>query len=398
MKKLIVLSVVFALVAVAAFAVDLGGTVIGTVNLFESNTGDDAKINSSAVLNRVRVDGGGETGEGKFGGYVRVDMFHTIADPADLNGKPWEAGGQVRFMTAAGNAWWKPIDQFKLMFGSNGGDGFYGKDGVTAWMFYQTVSDTGIVKVGNAWGGGYGEINFRDIFYGGDGGGDALRMEIRPLDILGININIPFFNGIAMYGDLEQKETADVFKKTMVQLDLNLDFGNIALTYRGGLGADDDNDDPAKIFLYYGGSFGDLAIDFGFSYQMDGKEAGVSYKNPMGVGLGVKYASDAFGVKLRVGATLAGEDKATNILADVLPYFSLGDNLTAFVSVGIAMFTPDQGDGYMAWHFNPYLQVGEEWGAKFLVGVKVDGSDKKGDDGKDAPVNWSVPIALSVSF
>ncbi|GBU26739.1 hypothetical protein R84B8_00251 [Treponema sp. R8-4-B8] len=44
MKKLIVLSVVFALVATAAFAVDLGGTVIATTTLVAGDTGEDAPI------------------------------------------------------------------------------------------------------------------------------------------------------------------------------------------------------------------------------------------------------------------------------------------------------------------------------------------------------------------
>ena len=356
MKKLIVLSVVFALVAsTAAFAVDLGGTVINTVDLVKSDTGDDSTIDSGASWNRLRIDGGGEAGEGKFGGYFRLDAVH------------WSGSAQY-----GGNAWWKPIDQLKLLVGNNGGDGFYGKEGNTGWMFYQTISDNGVGFGGdNVWGGsiyGFG-VQSRDAFYGGDGGGDALRLEIRPLDMLGINVNLPFFNG---------GEMSDVFKSAIFQLDLNLDFGNIALTYVGG--------EDGNVFVYYGGSFGDLGIDFGFHYDM-------AEDAPMGVGVGVKYATDAFGLKFRLIAKMAGGDKATKILADVLPNFSLGDNLTAFISVGIGMNMPDGEDSVLGWHFNPYLQVGEEWGAKFLVGIKVSSSG-----GDDAITKWSIPIALSVGF
>jgi hypothetical protein len=394
MKKLIVLSVVFALVASAAFAVDLGGTIIGSTQLFGSDTGEDAEITGGGGLNRVRIDGGGEAGEGKFGGYFRYN------------------GGD----SATGNAWWKPIDQFKLQIGGNGGDGFFAKEGVTGWMFYQTPYDTDVVIGGNVWGWGpwygitppggtpgtdfvgnggnqnmYGQnIIFRDVFYGGGAdGGEDVYLWITPIDILGINVQLPFLSKSG-------SKTEDIFKQVIAQIDLKLDFGNIALTYRGGLGADDDNDDPATIFLYYGGAFGDLAIDFGFSYKMDGKAAGESYKNPMGVGLGLKYATDSFGLKLRVAATLAGEDKATRILADIQPYFSLGDNLTAFVSVGIGMTQPDEGDSVLGWHFNPYIQVGEEWGAKFLAGVKVWSPGELW--GADSVTYWAVPIAIIVSF
>jgi hypothetical protein len=387
MKKLIVLSVVFALVAsTAAFAVDLGATIIGSASLASGESGDDASedIVGSGGLGRVRIDGGGEAGEGKFGGYFRYD------------------GG------ATGNAWWKPIDQFKLLIGGNGGDGFFAKEGVTGWMFYQEPCDIGVSNNGNTWGGGYGTMKFRDIFYGGgfDGNPDVLLM-ITPLDILAINVQLPFITGKGM-------KTEDIFKVALFQLDLKLDFGNIALTYKGGLndvdtsgkfsGYENDYSSP-QIYLYYGGSFGDLAIDFGFTYHMDAENAaGDKEKRPMGVGLGVKYAADSFGVKFRAGATLAGEDKNTNIIADIMPYFSLGDNITAFVSVGIGMFMPDDGDQLMGWHFNPYVQIGEEWGAKFVIGVKLwnqtalNNADTNWANVKDDIIHWEVPIGVKVSF
>jgi len=383
--------------------VDLGGTIIGNTTLVGSNTGDDAKITGSGGLGRVRIDGGGETGDGKFGGYYRFE------------------GG------ATGNAWWKPIDQFKLLIGGNGGDGFIGKEGVTGWSFYQTPYDTGVILGGNVWGWGpgydiwdgtykmkednsgpvldkdgnpiknkvegsgsrnmYGQnIIFRDVFFGGDGGEDVY-LFITPMDMLAVNVILPYFSK-------SDKKAEDIFKYAIAQIDLKLNFGNIALTYRGASG---DLVDQPKIYLYFGGSFGDLSIDFGFSYQLAGKDpADNSYALPMGVGLGVKYATDSFGVKLRVAATLGGDDKLTKILADLQPYFSLGDNLSAFVSVGIGMTQNDSGDNVLGWHFNPYIVVGEEWGAKFVAGVKVWSPGEL--YGADSVTYWAIPIALIVSF
>ena len=389
MKKLIAISVVFALVAGVAFAVEVGGTVIGTVNVLESTTADGSTVNGSGGLNRVRIDGSGEAADGTFGGYIRAAEF-------------------------TGNVWWKPMDQLKLLIGGNGGDGFIGKEGVTGWMFYQTAYDTGIVVPGNVWGWGpwyglvigqdsegdpiflgnsgsrnmYGQgITTRSVFYaGGKDGGEDLWLFITPADIVSINIVLPFISE-------KDKEVADIFKKTVAQLDFHLDFGNIALTYQGDLM---EGYAQPKLYLYYGGSFDALSIDFGFSYQLANED---STANPLGVGLGVKYAADAFGVKFRTVATLAGEDKATRLLADVQPYFGLGDNLTAFVSVGLGMTMPDSGDSIMGWHFNPYLQVGEEWGAKFLFGIKVWSAGDLVPDAKgNSYINWAVPIAMIVSF
>jgi len=413
MKKLIAIAVVFALVSGVAFAVDLGGTVIGTVNVLKGDSGKDAsgdatKVTSDAGLDRIRIDGGGEAGDGKFGGYFRLD------------GKHWSGTPQF-----GGNAWWKPIDQFKLLIGNNGGDGFYGKDGITQWMFYQTVTDTGVAMGGdNSWGDSlYGsnfKINTRDAFYGGDGGGDALRLEIKPIDILGINISLPFFDG---------GETGDVFSKLVAQVDLNFDFGNIALTYKGGLGYNKDKsiDDPGSIFLYYGGSFGDLNLDFGLGYKFANhykasdapvisgdKKDGDDKANPIGIGLGLKYSADAFGIKFRTVLSLPGTDSDPfKVLADVLPYYTIADNVTVFGSIGLGIRAPSESEkdnaskagatapeSVTGWHFNPYIQIGEEWGAKFLAGFKLWSDGQKTGPKKDeaAIVNWAVPIALIVSF
>jgi len=369
MKKLIAISVVFALVAGVAFAVDLGGTVIGTVDVLKSTTADGAKVESGASMDRVRIDGSGENGDGNFGGYFR---FNGAWVP-EGSYFPWAP-------MAAGNAWWKPLDQFKLIIGSNGGDGFYGKEGVTGWMFYQTATDTGVsMGGGNVWGGGYGSTTYRSAFYGGDGGSDAARLEISPADIAKINIMIPFFDG---------GETADVFKQAHFQLDLNLDFGNIAVTYVGNIM---EADQQPTVFAYYGNAFGDLSLDFGVGFKFPNKDP--SYSNPIAIGVGVKYALDTLGVKFRVVANVGGDNKETDIVTEVMPYFILGDNLTAFVSVGLSMAMPDGTDTVVGWHFNPYLQVGEEWGAKFLAGIKASSVG-----GKDAIIEWSVPIALIVSF
>jgi len=434
MKKLIAISVVFALVAGAAFAVDLGGTVIGTVKVLQGDTGKDAagdanKVTSDAGLSRVRIDGSGEANE-NFGGFFRADSGAFY-----------------------GNAWWKPIDQLKFLLGSNGYDGFIGKEGVTGWGFHQTATDTGVTtSEGGAgiWNDdiyGYG-IKYRHAFFeGGGDGGNAAYLFITPMDMLGINVIIPFFG---------QKETADAFKKAVVQIDFKMEgVGNIALTYVGGLGNKDATDpvvlkgddvpavpgagkwkvdpdtgaltweadagstgkyylfsdgaavsDPASIFVYYGGSFGDLSIDFGLGYTMASKQGDETVAAPIGIGLGVKYAMETLGVKFRSVVDLPmHKSQNMKVLAEVLPYFVLGDNLAAYVGIGLGMLMPsanqkdiggDAAKSYTGWQFNPYLVVGEEWGAKFLVGVKAWSDGMK--HGDSTVTNWAVPVALIVSF
>jgi len=374
MKKLIVLSLVFAMLASAAFAVDLSGNIIGTVNVLQSDTRDGSDITGTGTLNRVRIDGSGQAND-NFGGYIRA-----------------EGGGFT------GNAWWKPIDQFKLLIGGNGGDGFIAKEGITGWSFIGPPADTGVTFGGdNVWSGttyDFWPLRTRYAFYGGGkDGGEDLWMFITPMDILSINICLPFFSEAG-------KEVADIFKKTVAQIDVKLEgVGNIALTYEGGLLK--GNDQP-NIFLYYGGSFGAISIDFGFGYHFahSSSDGGDGQAQPLGIGLGVKYAADAFGVKFRTTVALAGDDKATRFFADVLPYYNLNDKVSVFLEAGLGMYMPDGGDTLVGWHVNPYIRVGEEWGAQFLAGVKLWAGDKdsavQGNDLK--AIYWSVPIALVVSF
>jgi len=442
MKKLIAISVVFALVAGAAFAVDLGATVIGTANVLQGTTdkdpaGDSIPVTSGGGMNQFRLNGSGENDDGTFGGWIRYS--------GDGGGSYGHYGAPV-----AGIAWWKPMDMFKLSIGGNP-DGIFAKEGNSAWMFYQTVSDTGVVNAGNAWGGGYGadavDVVFRSAFFGGFGD-ERVFMTITPAEMVDINIAIPF---LACAG----QETKDVFMQTVAQIDLKMDFGNIALTYVGGrghkeaqagveidtgkvydkdgpyvidqasgtlkqeynkgdpikvtVGKTDEVNEPGKIFAYYNGSFGDLTLDFGLGFGFPKYDAteDKNINQPLGIGLAVKYAMDTLGVKFRTVVSLPMyKTQHLSVLADVLPYFVLGDNLTAFVGFGLAMAIPnsdekDQGaESITGWHFNPYLQVGEEWGAKFLFGIKAysDGDKKYGEKGDATKVDWAVPIALIINF
>jgi opacity protein-like surface antigen len=415
MKKLIVLSVVFALLASAAFAADVSGHVIGTANVLIGSTADGADdILAGAGMNRVRVEASG--GDETFGAWIRLE------------------GGMH------GYAWWKPMDMLKLTIGSFG-DGFFEKGGVARWMFYQTVTDTGVTDSGNqAWGGNYygiasaygiredddgnlapDAINTSKAFFGGVGS-LGVYLTISPVEMVDINLAIPFGNG---------GKVADVFKKTVAQVDLKLDFGNIALTYAGGLGYEkevaavpggapkkDEVIDPSKLYLYVNlGMIENLGIDIGFGYTLSYEtEDKITVNSPIAAGLGLKYDADQFGVKFRTVATFAGSAemevagkkiKAENglgLLVDVLPYYVLSDTVTAFASIGIGMKGVDKADGedvkdsdQFGWHFIPYVQVGSEWGPKFVAGIKVWSTGAK--DAKDNTyIQWAVPIALNVSF
>jgi hypothetical protein len=167
--------------------------------------------------------------------------------------------------------------------------------------------------------------------------------------------------------------------------------------------------------------------------------------DPIAIGLAAKYAvNDAFGLKARVMAKFGGKglwtdtigggpnpaydpflawqaemwpDKYTytvdptlpgipiaglydnpfGIIFDVLPYYAISDSFTVYADIGINMSSPKGGDSLFGFHFNPYVQVGNEWGPAFFAGVKIwtKGKDYMTDK---TPIYFSVPIGLEVSF
>ena len=393
MKKLIAVLAMVALVSGAAFA-QFGGHVIGTVNVLENghlNSDGDKALGGSADLGRIRINGAAENDDGTFGGWLRFDSFNTNVTQGTLTGNSWE-GNLLKYIDAFGLVWWKPIQQVKLTIGGNP-DGFYEKAGVTTWMFYQMISDTGVVNPGNAWGGGYGAMHFRDAFYGGFGG-NALMLDIKPINILGINVILPYFDLGA-----QDNTIVDILKAVTAQVDLNLDFGNIAVTYRG----DNSDNTNGKLFAYFSlSAIDNLGIDVGASFTLPGEAPG---RAPINIGLGFKFGADAFGIKARVAAGLAGtaDDDGniklpTTVLADLLPYYALSDSLRIFASLGLAMEIPDgDADSVIGFHVNPYVEIGNEWGPTFYVGFRL-WSDGSKDAEDKLNINWKLPIAIGFSF
>jgi len=372
MKKLIAIAVVFALVAGTAFAVDLSADVDVYANLFEGASTGGHGVEATAGFDAVRLQGAGELADGKFGGKVRLDA----------NG-----GAEGK-----GYAWWKPIDQFKLTIGHSGAsDGFWGKDGNAGWNFNQKAYAVVASGAANIWGGktqyletdwgtGVKGLVYRDAFAGAyDTAG--LYLDIKPMDMLGINIGIPVF-GYTVYDASGAPSTVHkwdkaLFQNIFFQVDLNFAFGNIAITYKGD-----------SFFMYFGGAFGAINLDVGLSAHdlIDGNLDSIYF------GAALKYSGGAFGLKFRTAVGIPVKSGQNfRVLADVLPYFAINDNISVFVNVGMGMGIKS-GLQALGWHFNPYMRIGAEWGPSFYVGINVEQLSKGG------AINFALPIGITVGF
>jgi len=175
-------------------------------------------------------------------------------------------------------------------------------------------------------------------------------------------------------------------KNTVLQFDMNLAFGNLAVTYAN------DNaylflgmDLAEGVGLFIGASYGLYDIDVN-------ENAGM-----VGAGVGLELgASDAFTLKFRLGARLLGTEEsnpaeATTVLADFLPIITINDNMKAFIGLGAAVTLADE--TAIDFHVNPYIQIGGGFFApSFWAGVKL------WSDSNMENMNWAVPLAIGVSF
>jgi len=222
MKKLIAISVVFALVAGAVFAADIGVDVKGGVNLIKGDTGKDKGVTDGTILgtdspttaahkptadggmSQFRISASGENDDGTFGAFFRYDAG-------------W--GWSKDVGSAQGHAWWKPVDALKLLIGG-GPDGRFGADGNARWNFYQVAGDVGVAK--ENW-------KLSPSFYQGweDAGLDLI---ITPVEALEINFGIPFITQ-------GWQKVENVYMKSTFQVAYAIEnIGKFAITYKSGLG------------------------------------------------------------------------------------------------------------------------------------------------------------------
>ena len=393
MKKLIVFSVIFALVAGSVFAADIGVTVLGAAQLLNGNdkqelkeTKDDGtpvygnknQNDTDFGIGRINIEASGALEDGTIGGWLRFRA----------------GGGQGSNVEGWGKVWWKPIDAFQLQLGANP-DGEWGLDGVAGWNFYQLACDVSIIDNGNTWGWGYtglGDVKFRDAFFGGWGEPNALIFNVTPVEALEIHLAFP----IGQASVPAYKE----YQKFTVQAKYNIDgVGTAAITYQNGFGHEDgtrgggtaiysgETNDPSKLFIYFGlSSIENLGVDIGVGltlpsdvthtvtyYGAEGtpdenkklSETTITKNYPLNVGVGVNFSSGAFGVKARVLAEFLGStetDKARynldgskvttgnatenyklgdglTMLIDVQPSFAVNETMTAYLSMGVGFKT-----------------------------------------------------------
>ena len=381
-KKLIAISVVFALVAGAAFAVDLGGDVITRVDVVSKAAGSidsggvtvpagEMGLFTGGKVGRARIEGSGEAevGIGSIGGWIRFDI------------------GNVNLGTSnyvAAKAWWQPIEQLRIQLSHNP-DGEFDTSHIGRYGFYAQANELGFVNSDGNWSG----TSFDTAVFGGNGDNNDFALIITPMEGLNINVALPWNVGGA---------AADTFKQALFQANYNADFGAVHVTYKGV----NDGRVVGKLWgsVYLGSLVDGLGLELGVGFVAH--EANPSYKDPLSIALAAKYdVNEQFGVKLRsIFAITDNSNDKIHMRVDLLPYYAINDSVTAYLDAGI--YLPSKSN--MIWHFAPYVRIGAEWGSGFYVGLAVSNASKQDMGTYDVDIkspdgiNFSIPIGLIAKF
>jgi len=398
MKRLIAISVVFALAAGAAFAVDVGGEVIGKVNIVSKDGAADDATAFTGGLGRIRLEGSGdaEIAIGTIGGWIRAEvgtnfdadgLFAKAMTEYDSTDPDAEEPNPIDYLSTNfyGLAWWKPIDQLKIQIGGNP-DGHYDTSHIGRYGFYAQANEIGLVNSDGNWGG----TSFDKGVFGGGFGSNHFALIIDPLDGLNINIALPLNAKVV---DPDDKQIGAAFKGALFQVNYSADFGAIHVTYAG---AGSSLSDIGKIWgsVYLGSLVDGLGLELGLGYSL--KKADVA-KDPLAVALGARFDAGAFGIKLRAifeaggEVTAGGDKKDAAVRVDLLPSYAVNDDVVIFGDIGIYLTGADE---QFAWHLAPYVRIGPEWGPGFYAGLKFN----NGDGGKDDKVNIAIPIGIIAKF
>jgi len=402
MKKLIAISVMLVLIAGAVFAeTSVSGAVETHFQLVGNSGQEDAKNhsvgadgnNDSYTIADAWIQLSGQNDEGTMGGALRVKPYYNNS---------WEGDGIHK-----ANVWWQPIPQLRIFLGKDD-DGMFGTDELVSWNYYQA---------GTAYMSEHDWGLYRD-FFPGNWDKFGLAFIIKPVDALEVDVTLNSQGDDRSNADWR---TNDLFKAIRVSANYAIDgIGKIFFVYNGPANFDgnpptytsdaDDDFDGWKTKGQVAASFQLTAVE-GFKIQpgfaikladtKNWKIGTEDAKNPTHIGLGLWYTGEGFGVKLRGGYILNvdGNEKTTQLVIGVLPYYNISDNVTGFLQFEYNAKTTDDSDDYndpATITVFPSIRAGFGSGT-VAIGVKIQNFNETTTGGK-SHTSWAVPVLFAFSF
>jgi len=437
MKKIIAISVMFALIAGAVFAdPSIGGEYGAKAILLEDKGGgDDARAGGFGFASaHANVKWEGENA----GGMIR--LFSTS--------EGYKYGSIAWYTPDFAFAWWKPVDQLRFQIGRNP-DGDWGHAQITGWGFQAEAQN--YVAIAGGFIGAFKDVaQYLDIYalwvaaggtaanldeekeitlpdgskktvkgkapgvpllaytaestgFWGGFGAQGITLQITPVD--GVEIDL----GIPMSGE---NPAAVTYANTKINIKADIpDIGTARVAFDLKK-ADKKADQLADIYLaFYLTAIENMTAEVGIGIVT----SGLSDKKNDQFQIGLGYTLDAgdLGLKARLGVVpkVSGADGLKDYIPfglNIMPYYNLG-SLTAYVNFGVGtMLKVTKGDkagDYLDFYFNPYVKIPVNMG-NFYAGFKFSQGSKglanwvntTGADAKKPDASWAIPIGFQVYF
>jgi len=411
LKKCIVIMVMFAVVAGAAFAqITFGGQLQEGMTLFSGNNVIDDPVNLGGTYNST---------------YHEAKYSVLFGDGT--------AGGRL-VLYGKGGFWgwmqWRANQYFRVKIGSDGdGDSVIGGFAqIVGWGFTGEAKNS--VAAVNDYNGSLAmRYRHAGLTYGGFDGDTSFNLgfSVFPIDMLTINF---------LFRDFDKPlEASERFAKMQISVLYKIEeIGTVrfAAVGNGGLakhkddgGTVEDGDDVGTLHLafYSNELVQGLAFEVGGQYNLPHRNTPDLFNN-ITVGGGVNLTMfDPFNVKVRMGGSFGGTTKyaKTNAAANevageeigltgftvgILPSYKL-PKLTVFFHAGLGLENRAKWDDTdIAWFINPYIWM-PMGGMRMWVGLQIYGQQSYSWDPdagttkqniRDGLFNWNIPFGFNFYF
>jgi hypothetical protein len=378
LKKCVVIMVMFALVAGAAFAqITFGGQLQEGMTLLSGNNVNEADVNMGGTYNST---------------YHEAKFSVLFGDGT--------AGGRLVWTLNGKSMWgwmqWRPNQYFRVKIGSDG-DGEWGFPQIVGWGFTGEAKNS-VSAVNDYDGGLYHKYRHSGLNYGGfDGANDFhLGLSVFPVDMLQINFLFRNFDQAA--------EISERLAKMQISASFKIEeVGTIRFAAVGNGGLMKDAKDGADIgtlhLAFYSNEIVQgLAFEVGGQYNLPKLNIEPDFTSDnVNVGGGINLTmTDPFNLKVRGGASFGGKnkgvDRATGWSVNILPSYKL-PKMTIFFYAGLGMEIPNEGDPDYSWFINPYVWV-PMGGMRMCVGLQVIDEHSV----QDGQFKWAIPFGFNFYF
>jgi hypothetical protein len=381
LKKCVVIMVMFALVAGAAFAqITFGGQLQEGMTLFSGNNVTDSDVNMGGTYNST---------------YHEAKFSVLFGDGT--------AGGRLVWTLNGKSMWgwmqWRPNQYFRVKIGSDG-DGEWGFPQIIGWGFTGEAKNS-VAAVNDYDGGLYMSYRHAGLNYGGFDGADNFHLgfSVFPIDMLQINI---------LFRDFDKEvEVSERLAKMQISASYKLEeIGTIRFAAVGNGGLMKDAADGADIGTLHLAFYSNELVQ-GFAFEVGGQynlpHLNEDTFSAIRLAAGINLTStDPFNLKVRGGVALGGKTKGedndlTGFSVGLLPSYKL-PKMTVFFHAGMGMEIKKDSDDdpKYVWFINPYIWV-PMGGMRMWVGVQIIDQHGGREDGA-GQFKWNIPFGFNFYF